>query len=96
MLVRRWIDEQLEQGVISFERLCAELLKRAARDGLDVTPREIRVVLERLIRDGNVETCQFLAEDQCYRPTVYDDSNIYWYWFRRPLVARESADTGEP
>ena len=96
MLVRQWINEQLDQGVTSFERLRDELLQRAARDGLDITPREIRVVLERLIRDGNVETCQFLAEDQCYRATVYDDSNIYWYWFRRPRVACESADTGEP
>jgi hypothetical protein len=82
MLVRNWITEHIGSGYINFERLRDELLTRAEDAGLDVSAREIRVVLEKLISNGNIETCQFLAEDQCYRPTVYDDSNIYWYWFR--------------
>lgn len=82
MLVRTWITERVGAGYVNFERLSNELLARAENDGLDVTRREIRVILEKLISDGQVETCQFLAEEQRYDPTVYDNSNIYWYWFR--------------
>jgi len=82
MLVRQWIAERVGRGYVNFERLNDELLARAQSEGLDITSQEIRVVLEKLIRDGAVETCQFLAEDQRYQPTIYDDSNIYWYWFR--------------
>ncbi|GEM_PF-1151343 len=82
MLVRNWIAEQVGLGYINFERLSQRLLARAEETGVDVSASEIRVVLEHLIRDGRVETCQFLAEEQRYHPTVYDDSNIYWYWFR--------------
>ena len=82
MLVRQWISERVGGGYVNFERLCVDLMQRADSEGIDVTTREIRVILEKLIRDGTVETCQYLAEDQRYQATIYDDSNIYWYWFR--------------
>jgi len=82
MLVRDWINERVGLGYVNFERLRHELLKRAQEAGLDISAGKIRVVLEKLIRDGSIETCQFLAEEQRYHPTLYDNSNIYWYWFR--------------
>ncbi len=84
MLVRDWIIERVGRGYVNFERLSAELLGRAESAGVSVSAQEIRVVLERMIRRGEIESCQFLAEDQRYSPTVYDDSNIWWYWFRLP------------
>lgn len=82
MLVRDWIAERIGAGYVNFEHLSRALAERAEAAGIDVSAAEIRVVLERMIRDGQVETCQFLAEDQRYGRAVYDDSNIWWYWFR--------------
>ena len=59
-----------------------EIVDRAADRGLTTTASEVRVILEKLIRDGTVESCQYLAEDSCYEPTIYDGSNIYFYAFR--------------
>lgn len=89
MLVRQWITERIGQGYVNFENLRSELLSRADEAGLDVSASEIRVVVEKLIATGDIETCQFLAEDQCYQPTVYDNSNIYWYWFRMRKHGRD-------
>ena len=66
---------------MNFERLSRELLSKAESYGVDISQGEIKIVLERLVRDGHVETCQYLAEDQVFSPTIYDNSNIYWYWF---------------
>lgn len=82
MLVGQWILAEVGGEGASFERLCRALLGRAEDAGLDVSVAEIRVVLEKLIADGRVETCQFLAESQAYQATVYDDSNIHFYFFR--------------
>jgi uridine phosphorylase len=82
MLIAEWITERLAEGVMGFELLSAAIVARAAERGLETTAREVRVILERLIRDGKVETCQYLAEDDRYEPTVYDKSNIYFYAFR--------------
>ena len=82
MLIKQWITERVKKGYINFERLSQELLNRADSRGIDISQGEIKIVLERMIRDGRVETCQYLAEDQIFSPTVYDNSNIYWYWFR--------------
>lgn len=82
MLVRSWITERVGDGYVNFERLSRALLDRADNAGLNVTTAEIRIVLEKMIADGIIEPCQFLAEEQYYRPTLYDNSNIYWYWFR--------------
>jgi hypothetical protein len=82
MLIAAWITERLAEGYTGFEPLSAAIVERAAESGLDTSAREIRVILEKLIRDGTVEPCQYLAEDDCYEPTVYDNSNIYFYAFR--------------
>ena len=82
MLIKQWITERVKEDYVNFERLSQELLNRAKDIGIDISQGEIKIVLERLIRDGHVETCQYLAEDQIFSPTVYDNSNIYWYWFR--------------
>ena len=82
MLARRWIEEHLLEGIDNFTRLSRSLVARAEREGLDMTTREIRVVLDRLISDGRVEPCQWLAEDQRYAPTVYDNKSVHFYWFR--------------
>ncbi|MCB1747864.1 MAG: hypothetical protein H6977_12375 [Gammaproteobacteria bacterium] len=88
MLVRQWINERLAGGgVVNFERLARDLVARGEDAGLDVGRKEVRVVLERMIRDGQVDTCQFLAEDQVYAPTVYDDRYIHFYWFRLHATA---------
>ncbi|MCZ6664237.1 MAG: hypothetical protein O7B81_02920 [Gammaproteobacteria bacterium] len=82
MLIANWITERLNEGIIGFELLSAEIVTRAAGKGLETSAREVRVILERMVRDGKVETCQYLAEDDRYEPTVYDKSNIYFYTFR--------------
>ncbi len=82
MLVAQWISEALGEGLAGFDRLCALVQERATAAGLATSRHEVRVVLERMIRDGRVEGCQFLAEDWRYEPTVYDGSNIYFYRFR--------------
>ena len=82
MLVGDWILETLGAGYANYEQLCTLVGGRAADQGLAVGNGEIRVLLERMIRDGRVEPCQFLAEEQRYAPTVYDGSHIFWYWFR--------------
>lgn len=95
MLVRHWITERIGAGTVNYERLAGALLARAEAAGLDISAQEIRVVLEKLIADGVVEPCQFLAEEQCYRPTVYDNSNIYWYWFRLPVATAAAGAGGQ-
>ena len=82
MLIAEWITERLADGIIGFELLSADIGTRAAGTGLETSAREVRVILERMVRDGKVETCQYLAEDDRYEPTVYDKSNIYFYTFR--------------
>lgn len=82
MLARRWIEEHLHEGIDNFARLSRSLVARAEREGVNMSPAEIRVVLDRLISDGRVEPCQWLAEDQRYSPTVYDNKSIHFYWFR--------------
>ncbi|MEE2983531.1 MAG: hypothetical protein VX929_09575 [Pseudomonadota bacterium] len=82
MLIAEWITERLADGIIGFELLSADIVTRAAGTGLETSAREVRVILERMVRDGKVETCQYLAEDDRYEPTVYDKSNIYFYTFR--------------
>ncbi len=82
MLIAKWITERLADGYAGFEPLSAEIVDRAADSGLLTSAREVRVILEKLIREGTVEPCQYLAEDDCYEPTVYDNSNIYFYAFR--------------
>ena len=81
MLIKQWITERVKEDYVNFERLSGELLSKAEHHGVDVSKGEIKIVLERLIRDGQVEACQYLAEDQVFSPTIYDNSNIYWYWF---------------
>jgi hypothetical protein len=88
MLVRQWIREHLAAGTVAnFERLARDLAGRAAEAGVAVSRNEVRVVLERMIKDGQVDPCQFLAEDQVYAPTVYDDRHIHFYWFRLHATA---------
>jgi len=82
MLITSWITERLAKGHTAFEPLSADIVTRAADRGLTATSSEVRVILEKLIRDGTVESCQYLAEDSCYEPTIYDGSNIYFYTFR--------------
>jgi hypothetical protein len=82
MLITSWITERLAKGHTAFEPLSADIVTRAADRGLTATSSEVRVILEKLIRDGTVESCQYLAEDSCYEPTIYDSSNIYFYTFR--------------
>ncbi|MGE0484635.1 MAG: hypothetical protein AB7Q81_10885 [Gammaproteobacteria bacterium] len=88
MLVRQWIRERLAAGTVAnYEQLARDLAARASAAGLEVGRREIRVVLERMVKDGQVDSCQFLAEDQVYAPTVYDDRYIHFYWFRLHATA---------
>ena len=82
MLIADWITERLAEGYAGFEPLSAEIVDRAAEGGLITSTREVRVILEKLIRDGTVVPCQYLAEDDCYERTIYDNSNIYFYAFR--------------
>ena len=82
MLIADWITERLADGYFGFEPLSTEIVSRAADGGLITSAREVRVILEKLIRDGTVIPCQYLAEDDCYEPTVYDGTNIYFYAFR--------------
>ena len=87
MLITDWITERLAEGITGFELLSTYIVTRAAGTGLKTSAREVRVILERMVRDGKVETCQYLAEDDRYEPTVYDKSNIYFYTFRlKPMT----------
>lgn len=82
MLVAQWIVECLQHRHRNFTMLCSAVNERAKDHPLAPTATEIRVVLARLVRDGSVEACQFLAEDQRFAPTVYSEKSIHFYWFR--------------
>ncbi len=62
--------------------LRAALAERAKDHPLPPTENEIRIVLAKLIRDGRVQACQFLMEDQRFEPAHYSDKSIHFYWFR--------------
>ncbi|MDP6993657.1 MAG: hypothetical protein QGF87_04815 [Woeseiaceae bacterium] len=82
MLVSQWILEYLKDEHRNFAMLRAALAERGKAHPLPPTEKEIRIALARLIRDGRVESCQFLAEDQCFGPAEYSERSIHFYWFR--------------
>ena len=82
MLIRNWILEEVSGKYVNFEALCRELVSKARKHKYTTSEMEIRILLERLIKDRMVDTCQFLAEERTYSPTIYDERNIYWYWFK--------------
>lgn len=98
MLVRQWISEIAGEDFVTFESLRHLIDVRAESVGIEVSESEIRVVLEKLIASGEIATCQYLAESQSYGATVYDNSNIYWYFFRAAneiaLGASSTTDSG--
>ena len=82
MLVRKWILEQLGTEHVTFEKISSTVLLQAQNHNINISLQEIRTVTEHLIKNGTIDSCQYLAEEKYYAKTIYDKSNIYWYFFK--------------
>ncbi len=81
MLVKQWIREALQERYITFDHINQYVTKQALAIGMKASMSEIKINLEKLIKENVVETHQYLAEEKYYSKTIYDKTNIYWYFF---------------
>ena len=82
MLVTLWIKEALQEPYITFDHINTYALRQSIAMGIRTSPTEVKVALDKLIEKNIVETHQYLAEEKYYAETIYDKSNIYWYFFK--------------
>jgi hypothetical protein len=82
MLVKKWILEHITSEHTTFQKISDAVLLQAKSHDANISLQEIRAVTEHLIKNGTIDSCQYLAEEKHYAKTVYDKSNIYWYFFK--------------
>ena len=82
MLVTLWIKDALQKPYSTFDHINNYAAQQSMAMGIETSPAEVKAALDKLIEQNIVETHQYLAEEKYYAETIYDKSNIYWYFFK--------------
>ena len=82
MLVTLWIKDALQKPYSTFDHINNYVVQQSIAMGIETSSTEVKAALDKLIEKNIVETHQYLAEEKYYAETIYDKSNIYWYFFK--------------